>query len=377
MSSLIAIAESLRRTAAAGEAVVLATVVRVIGSSYGGLGARMLIRVDGTTVGLVSGGCLESDLCAHAVEVHSTGVARVVSYDTRADDDAVWGLGLGCNGLIDVLLQPLSPKHATSVAELLSTALAAERPAVLATVSHSSDSRNAPAVGAQALFTDDQKLSVGDWADGQALKSAAACVNEARLAGRRGLVHEAGAVQIAFEVVSPVIRLVVCGSGPDAAPVCRLAENLGWSVTLVDHRPVTEAHAARFPGTRVVECAEPATLAQAVPLTERTAAVVMSHHFARDAEYVKALIAAGVGYVGVLGPRPRTERMLAELAARGERIPSGANALYGPVGLDIGGDGPEAIALAIVSEISTVMHDRAAGHLRDAHTALHEPAGGR
>ena len=377
MSSLIAIAESLRRTAAAGEAVVLATVVRVIGSSYGGLGARMLIRVDGTTVGLVSGGCLESDLCAHAVEVHSTGVARVVSYDTRADDDAVWGLGLGCNGLIDVLLQPLSPKQATSVAELLSTALAADRPAVLATVSHSSDSRNAPAVGAQALFTDDQKLSVGDWADGQALKSAAACVNEARLAGRRGLVHEAGAVQIAFEVVSPVIRLVVCGSGPDAAPVCRLAENLGWSVTLVDHRPVTEAHAARFPGTRVVECAEPATLAQAVPLTERTAAVVMSHHFARDAEYVKALIAAGVGYVGVLGPRPRTERMLAELAARGERIPSGANALYGPVGLVIGGDGPEAIALAIVSEISTVLHDRAAGHLRDAHTALHEPAGGR
>lgn len=374
MSSLIAITESLRRAAAGGEAVVLATVVRVVGSSYGGVGARMLIRVDGTTVGLVSGGCLESDLCAHAVEVHASGLARVVSYDTRADDDAVWGLGLGCNGLIDVLLQPVSPPQAAAVADLLASALSVDPPAVLATVTQSSPSRDAPAVGAQALFTNEGKRSVGDWGDGTALASAAAHIEEARSAGRRGLVHEVGSTQIAFEVVAPVIRLVVCGSGPDAAPVCRLAANLGWNVTLIDHRPVTEAHAARFPGTRVIECAEPATLSRVVALTERTAAVVMSHHFARDAEYLKALIAGGVAYVGVLGPRPRTERMLAELATRGEEIPSGASVLFGPVGLDLGGDGPEAIALAIVSEVSAVMHGRAPGHLRDACTALHDTA---
>lgn len=372
MSSLIAITESLRRTAADVESVVLATVVRVIGSSYGGVGARMLIRVDGSTVGLVSGGCLESDLCAHAVEVNATGIARVVSYDTRADDDAVWGLGLGCNGLIDVLLQPLSPPQATAVAHMLSTALTSDQPAVLATVSQSSPSRNAPAVGAQALFTDGRTVSVGDWADGAALTSAAGRIEDARSAGRGGLVHEVGSTQISFEVVAPVIRLVVCGSGPDAAPVCRLAANLGWNVTLIDHRPVTEARGARFPGARTVECAEPARLAQVVALTERTAAVVMSHHFARDAEYVKALVTAGVAYVGVLGPRPRTERMLAELAARGEEIPSGAPSLFGPVGLDLGGDGPEAIALAIVSEVSAAMHDRVPGHLRDVNRPLHE-----
>lgn len=372
MSSLIAITESLGRAAEAGEAVVLATVVGVVGSSYGGIGARMLIRVDGSTVGLVSGGCLESDLCAHAVEVHATGKARVVSYDTRADDDAVWGLGLGCNGLIDVLLQPLSPTQAKGVADLLGTALAANRPAVLATVTRSSPS-HAPAVGAQALFTDDGTISVGDWADGAALLSAAARIDEARSAGRRGLVQDVESAQIAFEVVTPAIRLVVCGSGPDAAPVCRLAASLGWNVTLIDHRPVTDAHAARFPGARVIECAEPAALAQVVALTERTAGVVMSHHFARDAEYVKALTTAGVAYVGVLGPRPRTERMLAELATGGGGIPSGAPALFGPVGLDLGGDGPEAIALAIVSEVSAVMHGRAPEHLRDRYTALHEP----
>ncbi|MGZ8493295.1 MAG: XdhC family protein, partial [Gemmatirosa sp.] len=107
MTTLPAIVDALSRAAVSHEAVVLATVVRVVGSSYGGVGARMLVRVDGTTVGLVSGGCLESDLAEHARRVHATGRAEVIAYDTRADDDAVWGLGLGCNGLIEVLLQPL------------------------------------------------------------------------------------------------------------------------------------------------------------------------------------------------------------------------------------------------------------------------------
>lgn len=374
MSSYLGITESLRQAAAGSQPVVLATVVRVVGSSYGGVGARMVIRVDGTTVGLVSGGCLESDLCAHAVEVHATGIARVVTYDTRADDDAVWGLGLGCNGLIDVLLQPLEPPQAAAVADLLAAALSADEPSVIATVTHSAASQTHPSVGAQALFVGDRVETAGEWGDRFALSRAAACIEAAKAAGRRGLVHEIGSTQIAFELVAPAIPLVVCGSGPDVAPVCRLAASLGWNVTLIDHRPVTDAHAARFPGIRVVECAEPAALARSVALTQRTAAVVMSHHFARDAEYVRALIAAGVAYVGVLGPRPRTERMLAELATRGEEIPSGSRVLFGPVGLDLGGDGPEAIALAIVSEVSAVMHGRMPRHLRDARTALHESA---
>lgn len=152
MSSHIAIMESLTHAAAAGESVVLATVVRVVGSSYGGVGARMVIRVDGSTVGLVSGGCLESDLCAHAVEVHADGRARLVTYDTRADDDAVWGLGLGCNGLIDVLLDPLSPAQARASADILAVALFANEPSVLVTVTHAEPASGSPAVGAQALL---------------------------------------------------------------------------------------------------------------------------------------------------------------------------------------------------------------------------------
>jgi xanthine/CO dehydrogenase XdhC/CoxF family maturation factor len=372
MSSNIAIVESLRHAAVAEESVVLATVVRVVGSSYGGVGTRMVIRVDGSTVGLVSGGCLESDLCAHAVEVHATGRARLVTYDTRADDDAVWGLGLGCNGLIDVLLQPLSPEQAIASADLLSAALSADEPSVIATVVQSEAMQGSPTVGAQALLGATE-MSGGDWGDGTALSAARSQVAQALAAGRGGVVHQSGSTQITLEVVTPAVRLVICGSGPDTVPVCRLARGLGWDVSLIEHRAITEAHPRRFPDVTVIECPDAGALPAVVPLRARTAAVVMSHHFGRDTDYVRALLAANIAYVGVLGPRARTERMLAELATRGDAPPD-TSALFGPVGLDLGGDGPEAIALAIIAEVSAVMHERDAAHLRDRVAALHAAA---
>jgi xanthine/CO dehydrogenase XdhC/CoxF family maturation factor len=373
VSTRRAVVDALARAAAAGEAVVLATVVRVVGSSYGGVGARMLVRVDGTTVGLVSGGCLESDLATHARGVHASGRAAVVTYDTRADDDLVWGLGLGCNGLVDVLLAPLAPERAAQAAALLGRALAADAPTVLATVVRVDDDAvaGAPVAGAQALFDGGDADVIGDWGDGRALALARMHAPEAFDAGRRGLVHAFDGVHVAFERMVPAVRLVVCGSGPDAVPAVRLAVGLGWDVTVVDHRPVAHARPERFPGARVVECADPTRLAHALPLGPRTMAVAMSHHFARDTDYVQALLGAGVGYVGVLGPRSRTDRMLVELAARGDAPAAAGERLFGPVGLDVGGDGPEAIALAVVAEVSAVANGRGGGHLRELGAAIH------
>jgi xanthine/CO dehydrogenase XdhC/CoxF family maturation factor len=183
-------------------------------------------------------------------------------------------------------------------------------------------------------------------------------------------VREIGGASVAFEVVQPVVKLVVCGSGPDVVPLVRMSTALGWDVTVVDHRPAELARPDRFPGARVVQCADPAGLTSVVTVGPRTAAVVMSHHFARDAGYVQALLASPAGYVGVLGPRPRTERMLAELSARGT-LTASTDRLFGPVGLDLGGDGPDAIALAIVAEVSAVTNDRTGGHLRDRVAPLH------
>jgi xanthine/CO dehydrogenase XdhC/CoxF family maturation factor len=198
-------------------------------------------------------------------------------------------------------------------------------------------------------------------------------VSDAVAAGRRGVVHEIGSAEVAFEVIMPAIRLVVCGAGPDAAPVARFASELGWDVTVVDHRPLTETHSARFPGARVVECSDALQLANVLSLNQRFAAIVMSHHLARDRDYLHALIKSDLTYLGVLGPRARTERMLTELIARDGSLPPTGGRFFSPAGMDIGGEGPNAIALSIVSQIAAVTSGRTGGHLRDRRAPLHTP----
>ena len=366
------IVATLMDAASLGEDVVLATVVRITGSSYGGVGSRMICFADGSRVGVVSGGCLESDLAEHALRVHATGSAEVVSYDTRDNDDVPWGLGLGCNGLIEVLLEPLSPQQARDVAELIDQARAGDSPSVIATVIKSQSSEiGAPTLGSHALLATDAIRSTGDWGTGSTLLDARQYVAEALTAGRRGVVHEIGSVEVAFEVVQPAIRLVICGAGADVAPVARIASQLGWDVTVVDHRPVNDAHSARFPGAHVVECFDALHLASVLPRDQRFAAVVMSHNIARDRDYLYALLNSDAMYIGVLGPRARTERMLAELVARESSLPQIDERFFSPIGLDIGGEGPDAIALSIVSQISAVTSGRTGGHVRDRKAALH------
>lgn len=333
----------------------------------------MLVRGDGSTVGLVSGGCLESDLAEHARRVHGTGATEIVRYDTRDDDDAPWGLGLGCNGLIEVLLEPLGAGHIRDIAALIDAALSADNPSVLVTVIRASaDDTGHPSLGAHALVREGKTIAIGNWGDSTVLRESATAIGEALAAGRRGLTREYGATEIAFEVVMPSVRLVICGSGQDALPLAHFATRLGWDVTVVDHRSVTDAHAARFAGAGVIHCEEAGRLADILPLNRRTAAVVMSHHYSRDLDYVQALLAADVAYIGVLGPRARTERMLGDLAGRGAEAPNPAR-LFAPVGLDIGGDGPEAIALAVIAEVSAVAGGRSGGHLRSKKGPLHSP----
>jgi xanthine/CO dehydrogenase XdhC/CoxF family maturation factor len=370
MTTHRAILEALAASAKREETTVLATVVRVTGSSYGGVGARMLIRVNGSTVGLVSGGCLESDLAEHAQRVHGTGKPEIVRYDTRDDEDAPWGLGLGCNGLIEVLLEPLLPAQAGEVSHILETALSAEEATVIASVISAPEGEGAPKLGAHALISAAGIESIGDWGNGQVLRQIQSSLANALQSGRRGLVENYYGTDVAFEVVTPSVRLVVCGSGPDALPIARLGSQLGWYVTVVDHRPLTKSHVERFGEAKVVECLEPQRLTECVELTPRTAAVVVSHHYERDRSYMEALLASAAGYIGMLGPRARTEKMLADLAAKGNPREEDKR-LFAPVGVDIGGDGPDAIALAIIAEVSMVMSGRSAGHLRDRRGPLH------
>ena len=398
MSDQRAVVAVLAECGARGEAVVLASVVRVVGAAYRGVGARMLVRADGSTVGMVSAGCLEADLVARA-ELLGTGDAPVlVTYDTHAGDEVVWGLGLGCDGIVEVLLQPLAPERARALGGFLDRVLAREAPVTLATVIRapaylpvraSIDASSGPElspvqlpqVGARALLGRldngsgaadalEDALHDGVWGDGDVLARVLADVPPAVPA-----VCEFSGIEVAYELVTPAVQLFICGSGPDVAPVVRLATGLGWEVTVVAPHAGAAERSERFPGAAVVACEEPDQLAGAVTLTQRTAAVVMSHDYARDRGYVDALLRSPVGYVGVMGPRRRTERMLADLAAGGRTLTAEEHArLYAPVGLDIGGDGPEAIALAIIAEVSAATGGRAGGHLRERRAPIHSSA---
>ena len=367
MSTMRAIVTALSITE---DPVVLATVVQITGSSYGGVGTRMVIDSDGSTIGIVSGGCLESDLAEHAKQVLSSHVPRIVTYDTRADDDAAWGLGLGCNGLIEILLEPLFPEEARKVAQLLSKGLEAKTKSVLVTVIASSDTS---AVGAHALFTESETATTGEWSE-WLVDQVRAESNETFPESRRGLVREYDGVTLAFEVIQPSTKLVICGSGPDVVPLLKYAAQLGWNLTVVDHRPASAAHPERFPGASVIDCENPLDLARRAMLDPQSAVVVMSHHYGRDLDYVRATLNSPAPYIGILGPRARTERMLADISAAGGEIRNGER-IYSPVGIDIGSDGPDSIALAIVAEVAAVMSGRGGGHLRDRTGSLHGTSG--
>ncbi|GJG86130.1 xanthine dehydrogenase [Gemmatimonadetes bacterium T265] len=373
MSDQRAVVAELAELAVRGERVVLASVVRVVGAAYRGVGARMLVRVDGTTVGMVSAGCLEADLVAHAERVRAGDAPALVTYDNGADEDLVWSLGLGCDGTVEVLLEPLAPARGASLAALLGRALAGDEPARLATVVRA-EGAGAPDVGARVLVAPGNVPRCdGGWGDGVVLARVLADA-AAPVPAPVPNTLDVGGVRVAVERVDPPVRLVVCGSGPDVVPVVRLAAGLGWDTTVVAPHAAPAGRADRFPGARTVACDDPARVADAVALAPHTAAVVMSHDYARDRAYVGALLDSPAGYVGVMGPRRRTDRMLADLAAAGRAWPAERfAALYAPVGLDVGGDGPDAIALAIVAEVSATAGGRAGGHLRERRAPIHAP----
>jgi xanthine dehydrogenase accessory factor len=386
MSDQRAIARELVRAGDSGETVVLASVVRTEGTTYRGVGSRMVVRGDGTMIGLLSGGCLEAELGARAARVRDSGEAEIMSYDGRSDDELIWGVGLGCNGLVEILLERRDASGARALGEILSRVLDGDSKCVIATVVRAAGA-GAPDVGARAFVQNSVAIARdGMWGDAGLLEAAIADASSGPVrerhgmtleyaisSGARGPLDDAVTAELSYELVAPTVDLIICGSGPDVVPVSRLAVSLGWTVTVVDPRPAALIPAERFPGARVVECGHSELLATVIAPTARTAAIVMSHNYERDLDYLDALARTDVAYIGMLGPRARTERLLRDLDARGREVPADARSrIHAPIGLDLGGDGADAIALSIIAEVSAVMHARPGTHLRERDASIHE-----
>ena len=378
MDELHSIIERLAASPA-GQACALATLVHVDGSSYRGVGARALALPDGDTIGLISGGCLEGDLLERAGEVLADGRARTVRYDSTAPEDALLGLGLGCNGVVDVLLERVQTADAVPAGRylpLLEQARRGGRRSALATVYRSTEGGE---VGARLALVEEPPATDAPPPAPRlhhfghlrgALREALSRDLSALLDGGRShsatYQVERAPVQALLELVEPPLALTVCGAGPDAEPLVTLAANLGWAPVVFDHRAAF-ARPERFPGASRVVTGAREGFAAAVPPRAGEVAVLMTHSYPTDLAYLEQLAPRHLRYIGVLGPRRRLERLLEELGARAPATVT----LYGPAGLDIGADTPAEIALSIVAEIQAVLAGRGGAPLRERPEPIH------
>jgi xanthine/CO dehydrogenase XdhC/CoxF family maturation factor len=323
--------EFLDREMEAGHRLVAAFVIATEGSTYRKPGALMMLSSSGARCGLLSGGCLEGDLHEHAQRLLA-GDDRILErhYDGRGSDDPVWGLGLGCEGAMRILLWRLETGSSlTLLRGWLSAAI-----------------RREPALLEIDLVSGDGALSLGSALRGDADSSPPSSVLPS---GRATLRDGSFAVAAAR-----VPAMLLCGAGPDAEPVVRMASQVGWQVTVVDHRPAY-VEAARFQDAIRVATVDAADPGAVVALDGFDAAVVMSHNLVADGRYLAALAVSSIPYVGLLGPAARRERLYAELGPLAEAL---RPRLRAPVGLDLGGASPEAIALSIVAELQASLHGR-------------------
>ncbi len=336
----------LERLQALDAPAALATVVSTAGSTYRKAGARMLIELDGRLTGLLSGGCLEHDLRGYASEAISSGTARIVEYDLRTPDDLVFGLGAGCEGAMRILIEPLVPESPLARALAATGARLAGGAAASIAVVH-----GGPVLGTRPW----PELAREGLAD--ACRQAAATGESRAVAWQDGAGDHAAWVQ----ALAPVPHVLVCGAGPDAEPLVAQLTGLRLRTTVTDHRPAY-AGPDRFPGATTL-LGPAASLRERVALDGCFAAVVMSHHLASDEAYLRVLADAPVAHVGLLGPRPRREKLLDALGDAAAQL---RPRLRGPVGLDIGAVTPEAIALAIAAELHALAAGRGGGPGRAA-----------
>ncbi|NEO89542.1 MAG: XdhC family protein [Moorea sp. SIO3G5] len=353
--------------------VFLATVVNVEGSTYRQPGARMLITSTGKMVGTISGGCLENDVFEHTRVSMADGKPIVVTYDTTADEDIIWGFGLGCNGVVKVLIEPLNQDNLLNPLAFIHQCLYNQQQGIIATVI-AVEGRVNVQVGARLILQSNNRANT----DIQDKYLTAALLKDAQAAleNKHSSFHQyqlaVGKVDIFIEFIKPPPHLIIFGAGRDSIPVAEFAKALGWRVTIVDCRG-SEVTQERFVMADQVILTRREILDKQISIDDDTIAVVMTHNYLDDLEILKVLIPAAISYLGCLGSKQRTARLLQDLRTEGiECTPIQLQKLYTPVGIDIGADSPEAIALSIIAEIQAVLANRGGGFLKHRMEPIHE-----
>ncbi len=342
----------------------LATVVKVHGSSYRSPGARMLITDDGRWVGSISGGCLEGDALRKARQVMQENKPLCITYDTREESNQNLGIGLGCNGVIDVLIEAVNPANPDNPVALLHEITAQPGPTALATII------SGDALGEKMLIDNTGKI-IRSFNSETLTQKTSPVLNEVFIS-HKSEARKVGAHEMFLELHQPGISLLLFGGGFDARPVSALAKTLGWEVTVTDE---CVAHIAPvfFPDADKLSLCHREFIKRDFPVTPFTACVLMSHNYEYDRDVLKTIINSDAFYIGLLGPRKRFDKMLQEFKQTGVALTQpNIHRIHSPIGLDIGAETPDEIALSIIAEIQSRYANRSGGFLKYRTGPIHQ-----
>ena len=350
----------------------LATVVQVKGSSYRSPGARMLMLDNGTWVGSISGGCLEGDALRKARQVILSKTPRTVTYDTTNDDDNKLGIGLGCNGIIDILIEPIDHSTENNPITEIQTLLSFGDYGAIATVFESGENPEIH-VGEKYILKPDGSVLC----ENGALKKLVESDLEKSLASKKSQIksYENGSIQAFVEVIQPEVDLLIFGGGFDAKPVTELASVLGWKVTVSDEC-VAHLIPINFPKADQMVACQRDYVSKEFTITPFTAIVLMSHNLNYDKQVILEIINSEASYIGILGPKKRAEKLIAHLEENNiEVTPEIQQKLHYPIGLDIGAETPDEIAVSIIAEIQAKFNNRTGGFLKYRSGSIHHKDG--
>jgi xanthine/CO dehydrogenase XdhC/CoxF family maturation factor len=372
MKEIKAIIQAYEQAEQEGKKSALVTVVHLEGSSYRRPGARMLVTDEGEMTGAISGGCLEGDALRKALSVLNQQQSRLVTYDTSDEEDASIGVQLGCAGVIQVLMEPIDAARANHPVELLKKVVSKRQPYVLVTLFSLEDKKGAQA-GTCLLVEADGTVS-GDMTDAAlkqvVLEDVTACFDQQQSAFRN--YRSANFTITAFiEYIEPALALMIIGAGNDVIPLVEMANTLGWEPSVIDGRP-THAKRERFASACQILVSKPEKVLEQLVLDEQTVFVLMTHNYNYDLAMLKALVNTSVSYIGLLGPKKKLERMLGDLKSEGITLTEEQlSRIYGPVGLEIGAETAEEIALSILAEIRAVRTGSGGNSLRTKLETIH------
>jgi xanthine dehydrogenase accessory factor len=352
-----------------GQRAALATVVHVEGSSYRRPGARMLVAEDGQLTGAISGGCLEGDAMRKALLVINQQQSSLITYDTSAEDDATIGIGLGCNGIIKILLEPINSEDECNPINLLKRINKQRQEGVIITIFSNTNKKSSWA--GTKYFVSSALKGFGS-THNNALNASLEMSAKKVLDNRKNEWIEDQDGTITFlQYIPPSIRLVVLGAGNDVQPLISMTNILGWDTVVMDGR-ANYAKRDRFAKACEVIVARPEHVMENIEVDDYTCFALMTHNYNYDKAILKVLSAYPIKYIAMLGPKKKLERILSEFDDEGMSLDNDfVVKIHSPAGLDIGAETSEEIALSIIAEIQAVMSNKSGLTLKEKTTGIH------